>query len=139
MDQPLGKTDQRAARRRNRLGLAGWRTFAVILAGLVAGCLFAFGPLPFDRARWDAVLAARNDNDTTRNRMADWLLLWRSLTGKSRAEVITLLGEADMHSEANDLVYSLGRERSFISLDNETLTVTFDASGRAVSAQIVVH
>jgi outer membrane protein assembly factor BamE (lipoprotein component of BamABCDE complex) len=71
--------------------------------------------------------------------MADRIVARRMLSGKTRAEVIAMLGEprkTDYFSDW-DLVYWLGRERGFISIDSEWLVVRFDANKRVLEYRIV--
>lgn len=60
-----------------------------------------------------------------RIKMINDLLLKFPLKGKTRAEVISLLGkpEAKSYFKNYDLVYWLGPERGFISIDSEWLLI----------------
>ena len=74
--------------------------------------------LPFDTAKWKS----GKENDI-RIRMVDSLLRKYELSGKTRSEILALLGEADNtgYFRDYDLVYRLGAERGFISIDSEWL------------------
>jgi len=93
-------------------------------------------PLPFDRAVWNA--EAEDVEDFRRHRMADSLVQERRLLGKSRAEVISMLGEptATSHFREYDLVYVLGNERGWMSIDSEWLLLKLDIAGRVSAAEI---
>lgn len=67
-----------------------------------------------------------------RLRMVDDLLSNEKLIGKTRQEVIVLLGEPMKTEYFNeyDLVYWLGPERNFISIDSEWLVMKLDSSGK---------
>ena len=81
--------------------------------------------MPFDSAKWKA----GNENDI-RLRMVDSLLRKYDLSGKTRAEILALLGEADNTGYFRDygLVYRLGAERGFISIDSEWLVFRLDTN-----------
>lgn len=63
--------------------------------------------------------------------MVDDLLLKFPLKGKTRAEVISLLGKPQAKSYFGnyDLVYWLGSEHGFISLDSEWLLIKINKQG----------
>lgn len=109
---------------------------AVLLAVAFFVVRVAYGPLPFDRSRWDVVTDWR---DTTRHRMADGLLESGSLIGKSRAEIVTLLGEPPPTSyfDEFDLVYELGPERGFLGIDSEWLVMRMGATRTVSEARLV--
>lgn len=121
-----------------------WRRALGLLAVIIAVGLSAIAatnywksrPLPFDRVVWDA--RAQDLEDFRRHRMADWLIRERQLIGKSRAELISLLGEptATSHFRDYDLVYILGNERGWISIDSEWLLIKLDGAGRVSVAEI---
>ena len=121
-----------------------WRRALGLLAVVIAVGLSAIAvtnywksrPLPFDRVVWDA--RAQDLEDFRRHRMADWLIRERQLIGKSRAELISLLGEptATSHFRDYDLVYILGNERGWISIDSEWLLINLDGAGRVSVAEI---
>src|SRR5262245_9005485 len=88
---------------------------AVGLSAIAAIRYWKTRPLTFDRGVWNA--EAIDIDDFRRHRMADWLLKRKRLVGKSRAEIISMLGEPTVTSyfREYDLVYVLGNERGWIS------------------------
>lgn len=71
--------------------------------------------------------------------MADTLVATRELIGKSEAEIAELLGPplpADKFQD-RDVVYVLGPERGFLSLDYEWLVIDLDSTGRVAVAKVV--
>jgi hypothetical protein len=108
-----------------------WPAVIVGLPLLVYLALHA--PVPFVQMLWDAQVEALD----VRHRMADRLVEARSLQGKTRAEVIELLGKPDALADGNgDMIYVLGDERSFLGIDRELLAIRFDASGTVTAAKI---
>jgi hypothetical protein len=115
---------------------------AALVAGALVSIAFAFWlvfscPLPFVASLWHSSLDGTTFN--TRYRVADGLELTGRLNGKTKAEVLELLGPPPPTDkfEDHDLVYVLGPERSWISLDYEWLLVDFDSTGRASSVTVV--
>ena len=90
--------------------------------------------LPFDSAKWKA----GNENDI-RLRMVDSLLRKYDLSGNTKAEILALLGEADNtgYFRNYDLVYRLGAERGFISIDSEWLVFRLDTNNTVKEYRIV--
>jgi hypothetical protein len=74
-----------------------------------------------------------------RHRMADWMVLTHSLVGLTRSEVVAKLGEPPPTDYFKDwsMVYILGSERGFISIDSEWLVLRIDAGGRVGEVKIV--
>jgi len=71
--------------------------------------------------------------------MADRLIARGTLNGRTRSEVVDLLGEpppTEYFAEWN-LVYWLGPERGFISIDSEWLVLRLGKAGRVVEVRIV--
>ena len=93
----------------------------------------------FDAAAWRDGASASMSTDAPRLRMADRLLASGALVGKTRAEVVSMLGQPAETSkfEGYDLVYWLGAERAFISVDSAWLVIGFDRSGEARQVRIV--
>ena len=91
---------------------------------------------PFDAAGWqdDA-----NVGSGIRQAIADRLLARRALIGKTRTEVVDLLGEPPPTEYFSDwdLVYWLGFERGFFGNDSEWLVLQFDAGHRVADARLV--
>ena len=77
--------------------------------------------------------------DPVRIRMIDDLVTNHDLTGLSRDSVITLLGEPPHTAYFRDwdLVYWLGPERGFISIDSEWLVIGFDNTNKVAIYQVV--
>jgi hypothetical protein len=94
--------------------------------------------LPFDSTIWKASLA-HDDGNTIRLRMIDDLMRRHTLKGISRKEAVELLGTPRPTSYFGDypMVYWLGPERGFISIDSEWLAIRFDAQDRVSDADIV--
>ena len=71
--------------------------------------------------------------------MADRLIARRELLGKTRGDVVELLGEPTPtgHFADWDMVYWLGPERGFISIDSEWLVLRLAEDGRVVDNRIV--
>jgi hypothetical protein len=116
-----------------------WLVVALGALAVVAGLLvwrMWFPGRAFEPAAW------RDESRVERSvrlRMADGLIARRTLLGKTRAEVVELLGEpppTDYFADW-DMVYWLGPERSFISIDSEWLVVRLAEDGRVVDNQIV--
>ena len=109
---------------------------AVGLSTLVAISYWETRPLPFDRAVWSA--ETEDIEDCRRHRMADWLVKKRRLIGMSRADVISTLGEPTVtsHFREYDLVYVLGNERGWMSIDSEWLLMRLDAAGRVSAVEM---
>jgi hypothetical protein len=109
---------------------------AVGLSALAAVRYWQARPLPFDRAAWNA--EAEGIDDFRRHRMADWLLKRQRLVGLSRAEIVSMLGEPTKtsHFREYDLVYVLGNERGWMSIDSEWLLMRLDGTGRVSMAEL---
>ena len=109
---------------------------AALGAAFLVGMRLTSGPIPFDRARWDA--PSSDWQDTTRHRMADGLIESRTLIGLSRTEIVKLLGEPSQSPYFQpewDLEYVLGIERGFfIRIDSEHLVIRLSSGGRATAA-----
>ncbi len=71
--------------------------------------------------------------------MVDNLLAQNLLLGKSRAEVVELLGQPEPQngSSGYELVYLLGPERGFISIDYEWLVIQLDGAGQVSDARLM--
>ena len=105
---------------------------ALICCG--AGALILFyetSERKFDSAEWKKT-RDRNQSHHPRLFMADRLIADHTLDGKTREEVTELLGEPshDGYFRSYDLVYWLGPERSWISIDSEWLVIKLDDKGR---------
>jgi hypothetical protein len=103
--------------------------------------IVARGPLPFVSSWWGAGQVDRNWTDPLkkRHRIADGFVLSGRVLGKSREELIALLGAPPTADKFQDweMVYPLGAERGFFGIDSEWLVVRLNAAGKAVEARIV--
>ena len=97
-----------------------------------------WGHRGFDRAKWtdSALVYSRT---APRECMVDNLLKRHPLVGKTRAEVVSLLGEPRKTSYFSeyDLVYWLGPERSWIAIDSLWLVLRLGPDGRVTEARLV--
>ena len=113
-------------------------TAALVSIAVAAGAYWhvLHGPTEFERSAW---LEGETNLDEPRLRMVDDLLESEALLGKSRVEIEALLGAPTSTDKFKDsgLVYWLGPERGFISIDSEWLTVDFDQTGNVRDARIV--
>lgn len=96
-------------------------------------------PLPFIRSWWDAGVGDDADPLHKRHRIADGLVASHKLVGRTRAEIEAQLGlMSQLRSfEGWDMVYLLGDERGFFSIDDEWLVIRLNASGRASEVRII--
>ena len=122
-----------------------WRTIATwilvaaatVIVGFASFTWLTNAPLPFDRARWDATRDLQSD--TTRHRMADWLVQSKQLVGKSRSEIVALLGPPEewvLWPELWDTNYYLGPCRHMVGIDTEFLVLKFDERGMLTAAAV---
>jgi hypothetical protein len=118
------------------------KAFRVILTTLLALALVIGGgiylvysllkPDPFDQERWF-------NHPAERVEMVGHLLSKVQLKGMTRDEIIALLGEQEEEiyfKEQNNLVYYLGDERGFMSIDSEWLVIWFDGENRVTDYEI---
>lgn len=78
----------------------------------------------FTTGKWIENMSGRVD-------MVDDLLSTYDLTGKTKSEVMTLLGQptdTEYFKSEKNIVYYLGNERGIISIDSEWLVIDFDNS-----------
>lgn len=108
----------------------------VLAAMLVWGVVSTLYPgVEFDPGVWQADAATGSG---PRLRMADRMIARRALEGLSRTELIAKLGPPDSHIfPGYDMIYLLGPERGFVSIDSEWLAVQFGADGRVTGARLV--
>ena len=117
-----------------------WRRFAFASIALVVAAFsaFWFQGKPFDRSFWNDELKMR---DGIRLKMADRLVARRTLHGKTKEEVLALLGvppETGYFKEWS-LVYWLGPQRGFLSIDSEWLVMRIGSNGRVSEVKIVTE
>lgn len=93
--------------------------------------------LAFDSVKWKSTRAEFSEK-SIRLRMVDDLLANHPLVGLDRAAIVALLGEPDKtpYKAEYDMVYFLGPERSWISVDSEWLVIKLDSAGVATKAAI---
>ena len=125
---------------------------AVPLGLLLVGTLFLRNvgppmvrPIPFESAEWKRAEGIGNGR-TVRSQMVDDLLDRHDFKGKTREQVVALLGEPD-RAPRNDfrppnhpaLVYALGLERAGpFSVDFEYLAFRLDGQKRVVELAVTV-
>ena len=112
----------------------------VLLVAVVIASIMLFGNyrVPFDSQAWKLGHTVIGISDIERFGMAEDLIDSGVLMGKSRAAVIDLLGtppETPYFSEY-DLVYYLGSERSYISINSEWLLIKFNEYDQAIEVVI---
>lgn len=116
----------------------------VFLTGFGTGVWFFFGDSirerwnrkRFDSVEWQSVQSRTN---AVRIRMVDDLLRRHNFRGMTPDQVTALLGEPDKTEYFRnwDLVYWLGPERGFISIDSEWLVFRIDTQKEVSDYQIV--
>ena len=121
-----------ASTRRLMIGFAaGWLTPLALGLGLMLWWAGALGDLflsgDFDAAAWRAKHEA-SFSDRTRLRMVEDLRQSKRLDGRTRAEVLELLGPPSSH-HGDELTWRLGPDRG-IGIDSSLLTVRFGSDGR---------
>jgi len=118
---------------------ASLRTALLVVGGIgVLGVALAFGGklligqmlsgskialLGFDSAKWQAASKPDATHNSVRLRMADSFLAGQQPIGKSRDKIVALLGKPDdtPYFRNYDMVYYLGPERGWMSIDSEWL------------------
>lgn len=122
----------------------------LLLVGLVVAATVCVGIWYFFadsiRERWNrqefsltAWLAPHNHASTVRIRMVDDLLNNHNFRGMTREQVIAIVGEPDKTESFRnfDMVYWLGPERGFMSIDSEWLVFRLDDQNRVSEYRIV--
>ena len=105
------------------------------VAFFAGGSWFAFRPgRHFDPSLW----GNSQTPASVRLRMADDLVDNKKLIGLTRQEVVARLGVAPKteYFKEFDMVYYLGPERGFMSIDSEWLVLKLGPDGRVVRATI---
>ena len=122
--------------------------FSLLFASFVvvgAGVWFFFGDSireRLSRQRFDSAAWKANTDSFTnavRIRMVDDLLRRHSFRGMTRNQVTAIVGEPDKTEYFRDwdLVYWLGPERGFISIDSEWLVFHLDGQKKVSDYRIV--
>jgi hypothetical protein len=126
----------------NAYPLGAFSGRAILVAAVtLAACRTQPGSLPksFDSQKWKEGEAAPHTTSAPRLQMADDLVASRALRGLRRDAVVALLGPPTRTDKWRnwDLVYWLGAERSYISIDSEWLVLRAGPDGRVNEAKIV--
>jgi len=92
----------------------------------------------FTSAKWMDSTAAFSSK-AIRGCLVDDLLRSHELRGLSRTDIVALIGEPQKtdYFRDYDLVYWLGPERGFISIDSEWLVMRLDSLGRVSEYRLV--
>ncbi len=113
-----------------------------IFALIVLSCILSCGKtIPFDQELWksDKSIDSMNNKLTPRQKMIDSVI--DQIENLSRQEVIMMLGEeteTDKFSEYDKgLIYVLGPERSYFSIDYEWLFLSFDKKDRLIKSELL--
>ena len=134
-----------------------WTKWRIALAVVIVGTGVALSPyillfgtlgyasirehlhrVPFDSEAWQDPKQVDGD-DPVRIRMVDDLMKSKRLDHHSRADVEKLLGKRtnEYYFKEYDLVYWLGPERGFMSIDSAWLVINFDSSGSVREYNVV--
>lgn len=135
-------------------GCMSMRRLSILLAVLCGGLFLIFAVftwpvwgsmiqdystrVAFSESDWLAGVDGRAANPK-RTQMVDSLLQTVDFHGRTKTEVIAILGDptpADYFSEY-DLVYWLGPERGFLSIDDEWLVFTLDNSAKVSDYRVI--
>lgn len=107
----------------------------IVVATLVWGPANFYGEAQmaaeFDKQRWNDDISIHQE-PYPRRQMVDDVMTNHLAVGQSRAEVIERLGEPTdtPYFKDFDLVYWLGAEKGYISVDSLWLVIKLDAEGR---------
>ncbi len=98
-----------------------------------------FGPTAFDAAIWRGGEDPKFHEDAPRLRMADGLVHSGKFSKMRRAEVESMLGPPTETKKFGgyDLIYWLGPERSFFSIDSEWLVIRLAKDDTVELAEII--
>jgi hypothetical protein len=112
---------------------------SVVIAATATFYILTSMPFPFVRAWWHAADYDPNDRFSKRHRMSDWLVMTGALVGLRRDEVLAKLGPPPSTDKFTDynLVYHLGFERGFISIDSEWLVMRLSPSGIVTEVEVI--
>ncbi len=97
--------------------------------------------IPFDREIWltDKSIESIDNGLTQRQKMTDSIL--SQIKGKTRNDIILMLGEETstdkFQDDADNLIYVMGPERSYFSIDYEWLSLSFDADDVLIIAELI--
>ena len=92
----------------------------------------------FNSQKWKELSSYKNDK-LTRVDMVDDLLEKHQLKGKKKNQVIDLLGTVTKTDKFQDwdMVYWLGPERGFMSIDSEWLVLKLNKENEVIDVQVV--
>src|SRR3954470_8173451 len=117
-----------------------WRRIALWSGGVLLVLWLVWrAPVPFVSSWWRSSDITTGGPLHLRQRMADWLVLTHGLNGMSAADVVKLLGNPPRTDKFRGagLVYVLGRERGFVSIDFEWLVLTMGKAGTVENAAVI--
>ena len=108
--------------------------FAVTTAREPGGYL---NRVPFDSVTWKESLAQNSDSRVRQSMVRD-LLASRLLSGKTRPEVLELLGQPPPTDKFRilDFVYWLGPQRG-VPIDSEWLVIKLGAEGKVAGSKVI--
>ncbi len=128
--------------RRRKINLIVLSILAPCVIGLVGiWILFlhsvGFDSMAFDSPTWKAS-PSEFSHDSVRLRMVDDFLKSHHPVGKSRAEIVALLGEPDNtpYFHNYDMVYHLGQERNSLPIDSEWLVLRLNSANIVIEARL---
>ena len=114
---------------------------AAAAIAVAAGAWYAayVPPLPFNASIWRAREDLVSDSLHVRGRMAEGLVSSGALIGKSRDEIVGLLGPPPSTDKFrdHDLVYWLCPDRGLWGIDSEWLVMDFDEAGVVADADVI--
>jgi len=117
-----------------------WALLAAFILVTFFSCGFSLHYLPVMRFTSEGWRQGGGENTFTpvRLQMIEWLVRSHRLDGLTRAEVLAQLGptRATPYFPDWDLVYWLGPERGFFSIDSEWLVIRFGRDGRVAEYRV---
>jgi hypothetical protein len=132
--------------------ISGWLRLVTVVVGVVAlllvvtawAALHYLSPMSrcdvhkFTPALWQDPEASRSPR-AIRGCLVDDLIARTPIRGRSRADIVALLGEPPRtgYFVEYDLVYWLGPERGLMSIDSEWLVMRLDPNGRVADFRLV--
>ena len=131
-------------RRRRKINWIVASILAICLIVAVGVCVsfyqsLGFDFMAFDSATWKASPPDALSHDSIRLRMVDDFLKSHHPVGKSRAEIVALLGEPDItgYFHNYDMVYLLGLERRYpVAIDSEWLVLRLNSANIVIEARL---
>ncbi|WP_409304972.1 hypothetical protein [Peribacillus sp. SCS-155] len=107
-------------------------SLGLLIVGVIYMLFLAFSPDKFNQDRWLNKPEERVD-------MVDSLLSEERVKGKTKAEIIDLLGKQEEElyfKELHNLVYYLGSESGFMAVESQWLVIWFDEKGQVTDYEI---